>query len=355
MRDLLPEIERWRQTGKQVAIATIVQVYGSALRPLGSKMVCSSSGDIAGSVSGGCIEGAVYEEAQKVMKHGRPKLLEYGIANESAWEIGLACGGTIQVWVESLAPEIYTTLRQCLEAGQLVALATIISGPGLGNKLFIWPDGRTQGDLGSAELTERVVHCAADRLAAHDPGRATFEVENEPVDVFVEVLTPLPRLIIVGAVHIAIPLVTFAKTLGFRTVVVDARSAFATRERFPHADELIVEWPSTAMSRLGLDEATYVVVVTHDDKLDLPALQSALASPARYIGVLGSTVAHTQRVQALKQLGIADEQLARIHAPIGLDVGAIGPEEIALSIMAEVVAVRHGFNTQQIRSLSAHG
>src|SRR5512136_70247 len=154
MRDLLPEIERWRQAGKQVAIATIVQVYGSALRPLGAKMACSSAGDIAGSVSGGCIEGAVYEEAQKVMKRGRPKLLEYGVANESAWEIGLACGGKIQVWVESLAPEVYTTLKQCLEAGQPIALATIIAGPGMGNKLFIWPDGRTQGTLGSAELTE---------------------------------------------------------------------------------------------------------------------------------------------------------------------------------------------------------
>jgi xanthine dehydrogenase accessory factor len=315
-------------------------------------MACTSAGDIAGSVSGGCIEGAVYEEAQKVMKHGQPRLLEYGVADESAWEIGLACGGTIQVWVESLAPEVYTTLKQCLDAAQLVALATIIAGTGLGSKLLIWPGGRTQGDLGSAELTERVVRYAADRLAAHDPGRATFEVENELVDVFVEVFPPLPRLIIVGAVHIAIPLVTFAKTLGFHTVVLDARSAFATRERFPHADEMIVEWPSTAMSRLSLDEATYIVVVSHDDKLDIPALQAALASPARYIGILGSTTSHAKRVQCLKQLGIADQQLARIHAPIGLDVGAGGPEEIALSIMAEVVAVRHGLNARQIRSLS---
>jgi xanthine dehydrogenase accessory factor len=342
MRELLPEIERWRQVGKQIAVATIVQVYGSALRPLGAKMACTSAGDIAGSVSGGCIEGAVYEEAQKVMKHGQPKLLEYGVADESAWEVGLACGGTIQVWVESLAPEIYATLKQCLDAGHLVALATIIAGPGTGNNLFVWPDGRTQGELGSAELTEQVVRYAAERLAAYDPGRATFEVNDEPVDVFVEVFTPLPRLVIVGAVHIAIPLVTFAKTLGFRTIVVDARSAFATRERFPHADDLIVEWPSTAMSRLNLDEAAYVVIVTHDDKLDLPALQAALASPARYIGILGSATAHAKRVLSLRQLGLTDQQLGRIRAPIGLDVGAVGPEEIALSIMAEVVAVRHG-------------
>jgi xanthine dehydrogenase accessory factor len=255
--------------------------------------------------------------------------------------------------VESLAPEVYTTLKQCLETGQLVALATIIAGPGVGNKLFLWPDGRTQGALGSAELTGQVIRYATDRLPTHDPGRATFDTANGPVDVFVEVFPPLPRLIIVGAVHIAIPLVTFAKTLGFRTIVVDARSAFATRERFPHADELIVEWPSTAMEKLGLDEATYVVVLTHDDKLDVPALQAALASPARYIGILGSTTTHAKRVQALRQSGITDEQLASIRAPVGLDVGAIGPDEIAFSIMAEMMAVRHGLDTGHIRSLSA--
>jgi len=354
MRDLLPDIERWLQAGKQVAIATIVQVYGSALQPLGAKMACTSAGDMAGSVSGGCIEGAVYEEAQRVMKHSRPRLLEYGVANETAWEIGLACGGTIQVWVESLSPEIYATLKQCLETEQRVALATILTGPGPGNKLFIWPDGRTQGELGSPELTGQVVRYAADRLAALDPGRTTFKANDEPVDVFIEIFAPLPRLIIVGAVHMAIPLVTFARTLGFRTIVVDARAAFATRERFPHADELIVEWPFTALSRLGLDEATYVVAMTHDDKLDIPALQAALASPARYIGILGSKKTHAKRVQALKQLGLPDEQLARIHAPIGLDMGAVGPDEIALSIMAEVVAVRHGLVPGHIRSLSAH-
>ncbi len=355
MRDLLPDIEHWRQAGKHVALATIVQVYGSALQPLGAKMACTSAGDIAGSVSGGCIEGAVLEEAQKAIKSGAPKLLEYGIADESAWEIGLACGGKIQVFVEPLPAEIYTSLKPCLDTGQLVALATIIAGPGLGSKLLVWPDGRTQGNLGSADLTKSIVRYAAERLATHDPGRASFDAAGEPAEVFIDVFPPPPRLIIVGAVHIAIPLVTFAKTLGFHTIVVDARSAFATRERFPHADELIIEWPSTAMEKLCMDEATYVVAVTHDDKLDVPALQAALASPARYVGVLGSTTAHAKRVQTLKQLGASDEQLARIHAPIGLKVGAIGPEEIALSIIAEMVAVRHGIGSRQPRPMSDRG
>lgn len=352
VRDILPEIERWRQENKPVAIATVVQVFGAALRSTGSKMVISAAGDIAGSVSGGCIEGAVFEEAQKAMKHNRPKLLEYGIANESAWEIGLACGGKIQVFVEALAANIYPTLKQCLDEEQIVALATVIAGPGLGNKLLIWPDGRTQGDLGSADLTEHVVRCASDRLVTHDPGRTRFELAGEQVDVFVEVFPPLPRLIVVGAVHIAIPLVTFAKTLGFRTLVVDARSAFATRERFPHADELIIEWPATVLEKLRLDEATYIVIVTHDDKLDVPALQVALATPARYVGILGSTTTHAKRIEELKQLGLTAEQLARIHAPIGLAMGAIGPQEIALSIISEIVTVSHGIGTRQLRPIS---
>jgi len=354
MRDLLPEIEQWRQAGKQVALATVVQVYGSALRPAGSKMAISSAGDIAGSVSGGCVEGAVYEEAQKVIRRGSPKLLEYGISNESAWEIGLACGGRIQVWVEALETETYTVLKQCLEARRLVAQATILTGPGAGNKQIIWSDGRTQGSLGATDLNAQVARYAAQRLSVQDCGCAQFDLAHESVDVFVEVFPPPSRLIIVGAVHIAIPLVTFAKTLGLHTIVVDARSAFATRARFPHADELIVDWPATAMEKLGLDEASSIVIVTHDDKSDIPALQTALASPARYIGILGSRFTHANRVETLKQLGVTDEQLSRIHAPIGLNMGASGPEEIALSIIAEVVVVRRGIDTRRLGSPNEH-
>lgn len=251
--------------------------------------------------------------------------------------------------------EIYQALRRCLDEGQLVAVATVIVGPGLGKKLLIWPDGRTSGDLGSAQLNQRVVGYAADLLAAQESGRASFEVTGETVEVFVDVHPPPPRLIIVGAVHIAIPLVTFAKTLGFRTIVIDARSAFATRERLPHVDELIVEWPSTALKALDLDEATYVVVLSHDEKLDTPALQVALQSPARYVGALGSRKTHAKRVQALQELGIGAEQLARIHTPIGLDLGGQVPEEIALAIMAEIVAVRHNVTSHQIAWLPLPG
>jgi xanthine dehydrogenase accessory factor len=248
--------------------------------------------------------------------------------------------------------KIYDLLKQSLEDEKLVAVATVVAGPGLGNKLLIWPDGRTAGDLGIAGLNERVLRFSADLLADQRAGRSTFEVAGDPVDVFIDVFPPPPRLIIVGAVHVAIPLVTFARELGFRTVVVDARSAFATPERFSHVDELILKWPAKALQEIEIDENTYVVVLTHDEKLDNPALQIAMRSPARYIGALGSPRTHAKRVQHLKAQGATDEQLNRIHAPIGLDLGAQRPEEIAVSIIAEIVAVSHGIGSKQPRPMS---
>jgi xanthine dehydrogenase accessory factor len=352
MRDLSPQIERWRSDGKQVAIATVVQVYGAALRPVGSKMAISSAGDIAGSVSGGCVEGAVFEQAQAVIKQGQPRLVEYGVSNESAWDIGLACGGAIQIWVERLDDEMFVLLRESVQTGEPMAWATVVDGQAQGRRLFIWPDGRTAGDLVDAELTEQTSAFATSRLALQAAGRTRLVAAGTETDVFVDVYSLPARLIVVGAVHIAIPLVAYAKTLGLRTVVVDARSAFATRTRFPHADELIVEWPSTALENLRPDQASNIVILTHDDKFDLPALQTALAGPARYIGILGSRKSQARRLEALKQLGMTDEQLSRIHAPIGLAIGAVGPEEIALSIVAEIVAVWHGVATRQAMTMS---
>jgi len=247
-------------------------------------------------------------------------------------------------------PAIYDLLKQSLNDEKLVALATVVAGPGLGAKLLIWPDGRTEGDLGGAGLNERVLRYSATLLAEQRSDRASFpstgrgasDVAGEPVEVFIDVFPPPPKLIIVGAVHVAIPLVTFAKELGFRTIVVDARSTFATPERFSHADELILEWPARALQKMTIDEATYVVVLTHDEKLDNPALKTALERPARYIGALGSTKTHAKRVEKLKAQGVTEEQLSRIHAPIGLNLGAQRPEEIAVSIIAEIVAASHG-------------
>lgn len=237
---------------------------------------------------------------------------------------------------------LYTTFADAVKRGRLVGLATVLAGPGIGNKLLIWPTGETQGDLGTAELNSSVLERAKAAFAAQQTERFTLPTIAGDVDVFLEVQAPLPKLIIVGAVHMAIALVTFGKTLGFRTIVVDARSAFATPERFSHADELLIQWPADALPELGLDEATYIVVLTHDEKIDNPALAVALTSPARYVGALGSRKTHARRMEALQEAGLTAEQIARIRAPIGISIGARRPEEIAVSIIAEIVAVMNG-------------
>ncbi|MEZ4868045.1 MAG: XdhC/CoxI family protein [Caldilineaceae bacterium] len=237
---------------------------------------------------------------------------------------------------------LYTTFADAVKRGKLVALATVIRGPGIGNKLLLWPNGTTQGDLGAAELNDMVRSRADEALAQQQSERFTATTPQGEVDIFLEVQAPRPKLIIVGAVHIATALVTFGKTLGFQTIVLDARSAFATTERFGHADELIIQWPADALAEIGLDESTYLVFLTHDEKIDNPALAVALNSPARYIGALGSRKTHARRVATLEELGVTAEQLSRIHAPIGINIGARRPEEIAVSIIGEIVTVMNG-------------
>jgi xanthine dehydrogenase accessory factor len=341
MREIFAEVEAWCAAGKPVAIATNVKLEGSSLRPLGAKMAMTNAREIAGSVTGGCIEGEVYEEAQAVIKSGTPKLLHYGVPSEATpWEVGLSCGGTLDVLVESLDAqtwrEIYPALKASLDENRLAALATIIAGEGLGNKMLIWPDGKTQGSLGAADM--EVTAWAQEQMRVQETSWKSFGA----LEVFVDVFSPPDRMMVIGAVHVAIPLATLAKTLGYRTIVIDPREAFATRERFPHVDELITEWPSDALKKLRPDESTYVVVISHDEKLDNPALAVALASPARYVGVLGARKNLGKRHAVLRELGVTDEQLARLQAPIGMRLGAVSPEEIALSILAAMVAAKHG-------------
>lgn len=346
MREIWSEIKHWQQAKKSIAIATNIQVEGSAIRPAASKMAVTSAGDIAGSVTGGCVEGAVFEEAQAVIQTGRPRRLSYGISDETAWSVGLSCGGSIQVFVESLGTSAWQTLEAeiqcCLDEGHLAALATVVAGLGIGNKLLLRPDGRQVGNLGSPALNAQASALTSQCWKTQLPLLVSATGEFTNVELFIDVLTPLPRLVIIGAVHIAIPLVTIARVMNFRTIVVDARSAFATRERFPHADELIVEWPALALEKLHLDAATYVVCLSHDEKLDNPALQVALNSPARYVGALGSSHTHAKRLVALREMGVSDDSLRRMHAPVGIDLGSRFPEEIALEIMAEMIAKRNG-------------
>jgi xanthine dehydrogenase accessory factor len=308
MREVLEELEEWTRAGEEIALATVVETWGSSPRPLGSKMVVTRSGKMAGSVSNGCIEGAVFEEAQKVLQTGKPKLAAFGVADDVAFEVGLACGGHIEVFVQPLAPA-HERLIAMLERNEAATL-------------------RTNLVTGEAELT---------------PGAPSgSELARRDGDVFVEPLRRPAHLVIVGAIHIAIPLHRLAKLMGYRVTVVDARSKFATKERFPEADELIVSWPDEAMSKLTLDNSTYVVILTHDPKFDLPALRSVLAKDVGYIGAIGSRKTNQNRFDALRSEGFTEEQLSRVHGPVGLDLGGRGAEETALGILAEITAVRFG-------------
>ena len=238
--------------------------------------------------------------------------------------------------------ELFDALRTAIHHARLIAQATIIGGPGIGAKMLVWPNGDTLGTLGDAALDEAVRTRTLAQLTTQQAARFPVVSKGTEVELFVEVHAPPPKLIIVGAVHIAIALVTFGKALGFHTIVLDARSAFGTPDRFGHADQLIIQWPADALPQLEVDESTCIVVLTHDEKIDNPALAYAVQSPARYIGALGSKKTHGRRVAALEEEGVTAEQIARIHAPIGLPIGARRPEEIAVSIMAEIVAVVNG-------------
>lgn len=305
-------------------------------------MAMNPSNQIAGSVTGGCIEAAVYEEAQEVIATKNPTLLHYSSTNEETpFDIGLSCGGMLDVLIESLDSEgwqkIFPALEACLKQNEFVSMITIISSANLGEKMLVWFDGRRLGSLGNINLDYEAAALAQVQMHKNQPG--WFKLGK--VEVFIDVLPPAARLIVIGAVHISIPLVSMAKTLGFRTIVVDSRKTFANLERFPHADELIIEWPVDALKKLLPDENTYIVALSHDEKIDNPALAVALSGPARYVGVLGAKKNVPKRVKALRELNITEKQINRLHAPVGLDLGASSMEEIALSILAEIVAEKH--------------
>ena len=318
MREVLEEIRDWTAAGDQVAIATVVETWGSSPRPLGSKMAVSSSGKMAGSVSNGCIEGDVFEEAQKVLKAGQGRLVPYGVADDVAFEVGLACGGHVEVMIQPVTPE-HLRLIDLIEKERPAELRTNLA-------------------TGAVELLERVPKT------------------DQPVrdgDWFVEPHGRAPHMVIVGAIHIAIPLHRLAKLMGYHVTVVDARAKFATAERFPEADEILVKWPDEALAGITLDRSTYIVILTHDPKFDLPALRAVVGRDVRYIGAIGSRKTNQNRFDELRSEGFSDDQLALVHGPIGLDLGGRGAEETALAIMAEVTAVRYSATGKTLKEARA--
>jgi xanthine dehydrogenase accessory factor len=334
MRDILPDIDRWREEEKPIALATVVQTWGSSPRRVGSKMAFTLDGKISGSVSGGCVEGAVLEAGMEALKTNHPRLLHFGVADETAWDVGLACGGSIDIFVKPLDIPFFEALRATMMDEEPAMHVTVIRGPQslLGRELLVREKGLL-GTLGN-EWDEKVLKVARETLAQGSSHRTML---NESIEVFLEAILPPSTLIVVGGVHIAIALTSLAKILGYQTIVIDPRRAWSTEERFPHVDQLIQAWPQEAFRQVRLTRSTAVAMLTHDPKLDDPAVKIALNSPAFYVGALGSKTTQAKRRERLLEAGVTEAQLSRLHAPIGLDIGAATPEEIALAIMAEVV------------------
>ena len=329
MRDVLEQLEDWLANGERAALATVVDTRRSAPRPLGSRLAVSESGLLFGSVSGGCVESDVALQAQEVIAGGEPRLLPYGIADEDARSVGLPCGGEIDVFVAPVAdPKLITRLRRAVEAGERGRLTTVVAGERAGEMLLELDGGRT----------------AADRPAL---------VQEKGQTLFVEPLAPPPLLLVIGAVDLAESLCALAAQLGWRTAVADPRRALLTPARLPSAGSLLEGWPEDALARAGTDGHTAVVVLAHDEKIDIPALSWALRSDAFYVGALGSRRTQALRRERLLGEGLSEEDLAKLRGPAGLDLGGETVEETALSILAEIVADRRGRPGGRLRDAKA--
>ncbi|MFE3093944.1 XdhC family protein [Streptomyces sp. NPDC059248] len=350
MLDIAEELHRWIRRGRTIAVATVVAVSGSAPRLPGAALAVDTEGRVLGSVSGGCVEGAVYELCAQALRDGRPVRERFGYRDDDAFATGLTCGGEIEVLVVPVAPdgpEAAAVARAA--AGGTTALVRIVDGPGdlLGRALAVAPDGSYEGTLGGPpERDLTAVAEARALLAAGRTGTIAVGAEGgrcgDPLTLLVEAGAPPPRMIVFGAVDFAAALVRVGKFLGHHVTVCDARPVFATAERFPEADEVVVDWPHRYLRTTETDARTVLCVLTHDAKFDVPLLEYALRLPVAYIGAMGSRRTHTDRERRLRAAGVTDGQLARLRSPIGLDLGARTPEETALSIAAEIVACRRG-------------
>ena len=324
--DILKAAEDWRKDGRGVALATVVETWGSAPRPVGSNLVIDNEGNFLGSVSGGCVEGAVVTEAMDVIDSGKPKMLEFGVADETAWNVGLSCGGTIRVYVEKVSGKrMELNILDALNAERAARRAVVVvTDVASGAQRLVKATDAAKDPL--AEVIEKHMRMGKSGMEETAQGR-----------VFLTVHVPSPQLVITGAVHISQTLAPIGQMLGYDVTIVDPRTAFSSIERFPDV-KVIAEWPDVALPPLNVDRYTAFVALTHDPKIDDPALLHALSRDCFYIGALGSRKTHAKRLDRLKQAGVSDGDLKRIHAPIGLAIGAVSPAEIAVAIMGEITA-----------------
>jgi xanthine dehydrogenase accessory factor len=330
VREILPELDRWRTRGDRIALARVVATRRSAPRPVGSKLIVSETGELAGSISGGCVESEVVEAAREVLAGAEPRLLTYGISDDMALTVGLPCGGEIDVWVDEPDPELFGRLADVARSERRAVFFTDLED---GTQRLV-PDGDND---------------VADELIRSGHSKV---VELHGRRLFADVFGPPPRLFVYGAVDTADALCAAANAIGWRTIVADARARFATPERLPNADEIIVAWPEDALAQVAPDHTTAIVVLTHDDKFDLPLLTGALATEAYYVGALGSRRNQERRRERLLEAGLDEEALDRISGPAGLDIGAHTPAETAVSMLAEIMAVRAGRDGGRLKESS---
>ena len=354
MRDVLDDIVTWYREGGTFGLATVVNTFRSAPRPPGAAMAVSAGGEVVGSVSGGCVEGAVYELAQEVIESGDSVVQRYGVSDDDAFSVGLTCGGIIDLIVEPVNrtsfPE-FEDVAASIERREPVAVATVVSGPGaVGARRVIWAD-RSAGSLAPGESYADRLDAAVDddvrgMLAQGLTGQRHYGRQGErrldELTVFVHSFAPPPRMLVFGAIDFAAAVARVGKFLGYHVTVCDARAVFATPKRFPEADEVIVKWPHRFLADAEIDTRTVICVLTHDPKFDVPLLEVALRTPAGYIGAMGSRRTHDDRLKRLREAGMTEEEVARLRSPIGLDLGARTPEETAVSIAAELIQLRWG-------------
>ncbi len=369
MREVLDQLMTWWKAGEPVGMGTVVATFRSAPRPPGASMLVGPDGSAVGSVSGGCVEGAVYELAQEVVAAGAPRLRRYGVSDDDAFEVGLTCGGILDVYVERVDPTTFPELGEVAEdvaSDRPVAVATVVDHPDparIGARMFVRPPGvgGTTGSLGSARTDAAVTDDALGLLATGHSGVLTYgpdgERRGEGMRVFVWAFAPPPRMIVFGAIDFAAAVARMGGFLGYHVTVCDARPVFATATRFPSADEVVVSWPHRYLQGEvdagRVDGRTVLCVLTHDPKFDVPLLEVALRLPeVGYIGAMGSRQTHEDRERRLEEAGVTAEEIARLSSPIGLDLGARTPEETAVSIAAEIIASRWGGGGQRLAAMS---
>lgn len=363
VRDVRATVADLYASGETFAVATVIDTYKSAPRAAGASMLVRSSGEVVGSVSGGCVEGAVYEEALEVIRTGVPVRRTYGVSDEDAFSVGLTCGGTLHLFVEPIGRDTYRGLDAVLdsiEEHRPVAVATIVSDPSdagrVGRRRLVWPDS-AEGDLGEGgeRLSAALDDDVRGMLAQGITGLLHYGVDGQrrgdELEVFVESFAPAPRMLVFGAIDFAAAVADLGTYLGYRVTVCDARPVFATARRFPTAEEVVVKWPHVFLDEIAdeIDRRTVICVLTHDPKFDVPVLKRALGTEAGYIGAMGSRRTHDDRMERLREAGVSEEALARLHSPIGLDLGARTPEETAVSIVAEMVGSRWGGSGRELR------